>query len=199
MSFDVPDSQKRIAEKAQEQFETLLSNLKLNIEYLDFLCTPLKKYDNLNMDVLSDYRETFRQFQEKVKEKYDNSIKAAFHCMLLMNEFNTDTPVKDMMSSFDGLIKNIEKYVNIYLSIFSNLNNPDFKKDIGSTTESIRKCTNQIRQLVNDRIIQHIDDNILAKDWSSELSTKFEQDVNKNVPLVTQLYEERQKALKQRG
>ena len=72
MSFDVPDSQKRIAEKAQEQFETLLSNLKLNIEYLDFLCTPLKKYDNLNMDVLSDYRETFRQFQEKVKEKYDN-------------------------------------------------------------------------------------------------------------------------------
>jgi hypothetical protein len=48
-------------------------------------------------------------------------------------------------------------------------------------------------------VIQHIDDNILAKDWSSELSNKFEQEVDKKIPLVTQLYEERQRALKQRG
>ena len=199
MSFDVPDSKKEIAEKAQQQFETLLSNLKLNVEYMDFLYIPLKKCSSLNSDVMGDYRDTFMQFQERVKAKYDESIKAAFHCMLLMNEFGTDTPVKDMMSSFDGLIKDLEKFVNIYLSIFSNLNSPDFKKDILATTDTVRKCTNQIKQLVNDRVIQHIDDNILAKDWSSELSNKFEQEVDKKIPLVTQLYEERQRALKQRG
>jgi hypothetical protein len=49
---------------------------------------------------------------------------------------------------------------------------------------------------VNDRILEHIDTNILAKNWESLVNDKYQEKVKNKTPLVVQLYKERQEALK---
>jgi truncated hemoglobin YjbI len=199
MSFEVPDSEKRLAEKAEERFEELLSTMKVAIEYLDLIYGPFKKHDNLDMKLIMHYRKTFRQYRDAVKRRYDKIIKMAFKCVMLMNEFAKDFAIKEIVNSFLAMVKELEKYINIFLSIFSDLSDAEFKNKLISTIDSIRKTSNQIRQVVNDRILDHIDTNILAKNWASDFSDKYQEIVEEKIPLVMQLFRERQQALSERN
>ena len=102
------------------------------------------------------------------------------------------------MDSFMGTIRELEKYIDTYVSIFSNLNSPDFRNHLISTIDSIKKQFNQISQLVTDRVLDHIDNNILAKDWAKNVLDRVDEPLQDRVPLVVQLFRERQKALKER-
>lgn len=198
MNFEVPDSEKRIAEKAQERFEDLLSKMKLATEYLDKIYDPFKRIDNLDTKLIVKYRKTFYDYAEQIKFKYDSIIEKSIDCVILMNEFKTDTIIEEMVNSFMSNMNNLVKYVDGLLSIFTNLNDPDFKPQLISSIDYIRKITSQIKQLVNDRIVEHISTNILAKNWASDFSDNYQKVVEEKVPLVMKLFRERQEALREK-
>jgi dGTP triphosphohydrolase len=195
MNFDVPDSEKRVAEKAEEYFEQLLTDITKISEYLDIIYVPFSKYQNIDTDMLVDYRRTFYQYRDQVKAKFTKVMKKSYKSIALMNEFSVDTATEELMDSFIGSVRELEKYVDTFVSIFSNLNSPEFRTYLISTIDSLKKQLNQIRQLITDRILDHIDSNILAKDWAKDLSERFEEPLQERVPIVVQLFRERQKAL----
>lgn len=195
MNFDVPDSEKRVAEKAEEYFEQLLTDMTKISEYLDIIYIPFSKYQNIDTNMLIDYRRTFHQYRDQVKVKFMNIMKKSYKSIALMNEFSVDTATEELMDSFIGSVRELEKYVDTFVSIFSNLNNPEFRSYLISTIDSLKKQLNQIRQLITDRILSHIDSNILAKDWAKDLSERFQEPFQERVPMVVQLFRERQKAL----
>lgn len=196
MNFKVPESEKRIAEKAEEYFEQLLAQMEDASKYLDIIYGPFQKHQNIDMEMIVEYRRTFRQYKDQVKRKFTKIIKRAYQAISLLNEFNTDTSTEELMNSLMASIRELEKYIDTFVSIFSNFNNPDFGKNILATIDSLRKQMNQIRQFLTDRVLDHIDTNILAKDWAKDLSDRVDQPVHERVPLVVQLFRERQKALK---
>lgn len=198
MNFQVPESEKRVAEKAEEYFEQLLAQIQSVSEYLDVIYHPFKKRQNVDMDMVVEYRKTFRQYRDQVKKKFSSIIKKSYRAVALMNEFSIDTATEELMDSFIGSIRELEKYVDTFVSIFSNMNSSEFRNHLVSTIDSIKKQLSQIRQLVTDRILEHIDSNILAKDWAKDLSERFEEPLEERVPLVVQLFKERQKVLKDR-
>lgn len=195
MNLNVPDSEKRVAEKAEEYFEQLLTDITKISEYLDIIYVPFSKHENLDTEMMVDYRRTFHQYRDQVKIKFTNIMKKSYRSIALMNEFSVDTATEELMNSFIGSIRELEKYVDTFVSIFSNLSNPEFRNYLISTIDSIKKQLNQIRQLITDRILDHIDNNILAKDWAKNLSERFEEPIQERVPMVVQLFRERQKAL----
>ncbi len=195
MNFDVPDSEKRVAEKAEEYFEQLLTDMNDISVYLDIIYIPFSKHDNIDTDMLVDYRRTFHQYRDQVKAKFRNIMKKSYKSVALMNEFSVDTATEELMDSFIGSVRELEKYVDTFMSIFSNLNSPEFRTYLISTIDSLKKQLNQIRQLVTDRILDHIDSNILAKDWAKDLSDRFNEPIQERVPMVVQLFRERQQAL----
>jgi hypothetical protein len=198
MNFNVPDSEKRVAEKAEEYFEQLLSKMEDVSSYLDLIYTPFSKHQNVDSEMLVEYRRTFRQYRDQVQRKFKGIMKMAYRATALMNEFSMDSATEELMNSFMGSIRELEKYVDTFVSIFSNLGSPEFRNHLISTVDSLKKQLNQIRQLVMDRILDHIDSNILAKDWAKDLSDRYDEPLQERVPLVVQLYRERQLALKER-
>ncbi len=198
MNFNVPESEKKVAEKAEEYFEQLLSRMEDVSNYLDLIYVPFSKHQNLDSEMLVEYRRTFRQYRDQVQRKFKVIMKLAYRTTALMNEFSTDSATEELMNSFIGSVRELEKYVDTFVSIFSNLSSPEFRNHLISTVDSVKKQLNQIRQLVMDRILDHIDSNILAKDWAKDLSDRYDEPLQERVPLVVQLYRERQLALKER-
>jgi dGTP triphosphohydrolase len=196
MNFEVPDSEKKVAEQAVEHFEQLLTEFQDLAKYLDYIYLPFSKYDNLNMEMIVKYRDTFKQYRDQVQKKFIKITKLAYNCVALMNSFSTDVATEEIMNSFMGTIKELEKYMDTFISIFTNLNDTNFRQYLIATVDSIKKQKNQIRQLITDRILEHIDSNILAKDWADNLSEKLDRPIQERVPLVVQLFRERQEALK---
>lgn len=198
MHFGVPESEKRIAEKAEEYFDQLLVNIKDAKDYLDLIYVPFQKHQNIDMEMIVEYRKTFREYRDQVQLKFRNMDKKAYKCVALMNTFSTDTATEELMESFIGTIRELDKYVDTFVSIFSNLNSSEFRDHLISTIDSLKKQMNQIEQLIKDRILDHIDSNILGKNWAKDISDRFEESpIEERVPLVVQLFKERQKALQE--
>ena len=195
MNFAVPDSEKKIAEKAEECLEQLLSYIENTSIYLDLIYGPFSKYQNVDMKMIMKYRKVFRQYRDHARNKLMGIVKKASECISLMSRFRTDTATEELMDSFGDLVDELEKYIDTFVSIFSNLSNPEFRTHLISTIDSVKKQMNQVRQLVTDRILDHIESNILAKNWESNLSEYTEGPIKEHVPLVIQLFRERQKAL----
>lgn len=199
MHFGVPESEKRVAEKAEEYFDQLLANMEDAKDYLDLIYVPFQKHQNIDMEMIVEYRKTFREYRDQVQLKFRNIAKKGYKCVALMNAFSTDTATEEIMDSFIGTIRELDKYVDTFVSIFSNLNSSEFRDHLISTIDSLKKQMNQIEQLIKDRILDHIDSNILAKNWAKDISDRFEgsQPIEERVPLVVQLFKERQKALQE--
>lgn len=198
MRFDIPESEKRIAEKAEEYFNQILLSVRDAKEYLDIIYVPFQKHQNIDMEMITEYRKTFRDYRDQVKLKFINIIKKAYKCVALMNNFSTDTATEELMDSFIGAIRELDKYVDTFVSIFSNLNSSEFRNYLISTIDSLKKQMNQVEQLIRDRILEHIDSNILVKNWAKDVSNHFDDEpIEERVPLVVQLFKERQKALKE--
>ena len=199
MNFEVPQSEKQIAQKAEEYFEQLLFQLEKAVTYLDIIYVPFQKHENIDTDMIVDYRKTFRDYMRQVQKKFKGIFKRSYKAVALMNEFSTDTATEELMDSFMGSIRELEKYIDTFVSIFSNLSSKDFRTYLISTIDSIKRQVSQIRQLVKDRVLEHIDSNILAKDWAKNLSDKFDEPLHERVPLVVQLFRERQQALQDKS
>jgi len=196
MSFDVPDSERRTAEKAKEAFKQLSSQLKLTVEYLSLIYEPFKKYEQIDPKEVAEHRVLLRKIQRKAADKFKKISRQYNKCLGLMQEFSTDTRTEVLMTSFADAKEDVFKQVRTFLSIFSNLDSTDFRNNLVSSIEAIRKQINQLRQLISDRIISHIDSNILAKSWIDTISDKYQDKVQEKVPLIIELFRERQQSLK---
>lgn len=194
MSFDIPDSEKRIAEKAKESFIELNGYIKLLNEYLDMIYDPFKNAGTIDPAEVLKNRVLLRKIRDKTEEKFQKITRRADKCMILMREFSSDTDTEDMMNAFTDSLEDVEKQIEIFLSIFSNLDNTDFCPNLIASIDAIKKQGNQVRQLVKDRIVQHIDTNILAKNWTSRVSEKYRDKVHEKLPWIVELFKERQKA-----
>jgi transcriptional regulator of heat shock response len=195
MSFTIPDSERRIAEKAEEQFERLISRLKLVMEHLDFIYLPFYRHENIDPEELSNYRAVLRDYRDEVKKNFEQVLYESDQAMILMGQFASDTATEEMMKSFDDITRELKRQVNIFLTLFTNITSPDFRNYLLASIDSIRKQVNQFKQLINDRILEHIDTNILAKNWMSDLANKYEGQVRQRIPLTVELFQERQRAL----
>lgn len=196
MNVDVPDAERRTAEKASESFESIIAQIKLALEHLDLIYTPFSKKQNIDADEVAENRAVLKKYSKKTKDIFDKIIESSFKSVSLMSEFSTDSAVEELMGSFVSSVKELEKQVNILISIFSNLSNPEFRNQLLQAIDSVRKQSSQLRQLVNDRVLEHIDTNILAKNWESLVNDKYQDKIKSKTPLIVELYQERQEALK---
>jgi hypothetical protein len=81
------------------------------------------------------------------------------------------------------------------MDILDDFKSPDFRTNVLSAIENIRKESSEIEKLIRDRIIPHIDANILANDWISNTGDKLQVKIENRIPIITELFNERQKAL----
>lgn len=195
MSFDVPDAEKRVAEKASELFDELSGRLRVASNHLNIIYEPISKYEKIDSELLLEHREVFRNYRDQIKKNFETVMNLAFKAVILMGEFSTDTRTVEMMNSFIGSMKELEKQVNRLLGIFSDISNASFRDGIVRSIESVKEEANQVKHLINDRILNHIDTNILAKKWTSNVTDEYQNKVYEKLPLVVELWKERQKAL----
>ena len=194
MNTDVPDAEKRMAEKASEQFESVIAQVKLALEYLDFLYVPFSKIETFDNEQLVKNRNIIRNYKEAVKFKLENIIRTGYKAISLMTNFSTDSSVEELMGSFVAQLKDFERNADHLLSILSNINSTDFKDALIAAIDSVKTQGVQLKQLVNDRILEHIDTNILAKNWDSLVNDKFKsKEEEPKLPYMIELFRQRNK------
>jgi dGTP triphosphohydrolase len=128
-------------------------------------------------------------------DNFNEFKKQAFKTFTLFQFFIADTQMSKLSKSFVSAISDMEKQVNRFIDLFSNLESKDFPTAIVKAIENIKKELAQFKQIVEDRIMDHVQNNILARSWVDNISDEIQQKVEKNIPFSVQLVNERNEKL----
>ena len=197
MTYQVSDAEKDQAEKAMRWFNHCVKVLENCEEHLNLIYNPFKKNSDIKPEQVFKIRAALRRYRDKVVENFNNFKKVSFKCYVLMQPFTSDTQTEKLVKSFVSAIEDIETQVNRFIELFSNLKSEDFPKAIVPAVDNIKKEIAQLEQIIEDRIKDHLQTNVLARNWVDNVSDELQEKVEKKSPLVMQLVEDRMKILEE--
>lgn len=184
MSFDVPDSEKRIASEALEMLEKLLSLIMLSEEHLDII------YDafygkTLSPNEVYEKRGVLNRYRKKIKENFSDIKFQSINIIKKLYFFSSDTQMMELLNTIKDAMDMTEKKVVKLLDFLNDFKSKTFIEDIIKTIDEIKESTKELKDLTKERVIDFIEENILAKNLTEGLG------IEEKVPLIQQLYEER--------
>jgi uncharacterized protein Yka (UPF0111/DUF47 family) len=193
LSFDVPDNEKVMAKKAVKAFLQVKEKIEALNTHLDIIYNPFNAHQTISTKSIIDNRGALIRYKNKVRDNFNNIAKTALYCVAHMNQFSNDTHSVELMRSFVESIGDIEDQVKIFDSIFKNLKAKEFRDNVLKVVQGIKKQAAQVTKLIDERLLNHINTNILATNWKENLSQELKFQIEDKEPYIKRLYNDREK------
>lgn len=195
MSYDVSDSEKQQAERALNAFRAAAGLLMVASDHLNIMKTPFKDNSEMEPEDVMKARAVIRRFRDSAIDNFDKFKHVSFQCIRLMQTFATDTQTVKLIKSFISEVDELEIKVNAFSELFNDLQSKDFPKNVVVYIEDIQKQCDNIDEIIDERIISHIQSNILASSWVDSISNDLQMKIEKKTPLIVDLFNKRQDQL----
>lgn len=195
MTYDVSDEEKMQAERALVFFNHALKLLQLATDHLDIMKTPFKNNPDMDPKEVMSARAAIRRFRDKSVENFNLFKKAAFQCVKLMQDFSNDTQTLKLMKTFISTVNELEDKVNKFVDLFTDLEDKSFASSVVSAIELVQSECEDISEIIEDRIKDHIQQNILATNWVDTVGDELEMKIEPKTPLILDLFNQRQDQL----
>lgn len=192
MSYEVTGEEKATAEKALIIFNATNNFLDKAKDYLDIIYNAFSGSE-VDVDQVWKYRAALRKYRDNSINKFNQFKIGSFNCVRVMNSFSFDTQTIKLIKSFTNAVEELESMVNDYVDLFDDLKSKDFSSDVVKSIDKIRNKCDEISALIDDRIKPHIKNNILSKNWVSSVSDELQMKIEKKVPLMIDIYQDKNK------
>jgi len=195
MSYEISDPEKKQAERALLYFAGALKLLEKASEHLNIMKTPFKDNPDIPPEEVMKARAAVRRFRDQAIDNFNLFKKAGFQCVNIMQEFASDTQTVKLMKSFISSVEELEVLVNKFADLFEDLKSKDFPKNIVANIESIQHQCTDIEEIIDERIKNHIQTDILATSWVDSIGNDLEMKIEQKTPLILDLFNKRQDQL----
>ena len=195
MSYEVSDSEKEAAETALLCFNHAQKKLVLAAEHLNIMKTPFKDNPEMDPKELMKARAAIRRFRDKAIDNFNEFKSSSFKCVNSMQPFASDTQTVKLMKSFISSVDDLEIQVNDFTDLFMDLESKEFPKNVVAAIEGIQTQCEEIEEIMDERIKNHIQTNILATSWVDSVSNDLQMQIEQKTPLIMDLFNKRQDQL----
>lgn len=203
MSYEVSVAEKEQATKSIALFKFTNKKLKKSSEHLNIMKNPLKDNPEIPPKDIMKVRAAIRRFRDESVDNFNEFKKYSFKCVQVMQTFGSDTHIIKLIKSFINSIDELEKEVNKFVDLFSDLQSKDFVKNIVSSIDVIQKQCDELSDLIEERILNYIKSNVLASTWIDSVGNELQLKIEKKKPLILELFNQRQdqinEAIKERS
>jgi hypothetical protein len=191
LSYEVSGDEKKRAEKLIMAIDLAITSLRSCDDHLNIMYTPFKNNPSVSTEEVFKYRAALRRYRDESIKNFNEFKKIAFRCYVLMNKFTPDTQMVKLIKSFTMSVSDIEKQVNIFAGAFDDLEVKDFPILLTKCIDNIKKEVAQLKQILEDRVKPHIQNNILARNWVDTISNTLQEKIEEKIPLTVKLVNER--------
>lgn len=195
MSFDIPETEKQKAQDAINALDKVLSSLDVAKDHIEYMYEPFKNSESVSPESLHNVRGVVDRYKEQIKKNFSQTNKHALMAYAALDEFKSDTHIDELNNTFKKTMGDLTDQVNILMKVFGNLESADFKNQLVSACDSIFKAAFEVTKLVNERILDFLNNNIIGKDWIADTKKEVDFQISSKVPYITQLFEERKEIL----
>lgn len=191
LSVEISDTEKKAAYKAIIKLEKLEKRLSSFNKYLNTMYHPFKKYNAISDESILKYRGAIWKYANKIRDDFEELREIAGECVEYLKVFDTDSHINDIINTFDDSIGEIDDRVSIAFTAISNWSGPSYKDNVLKALESLKKDVAELRKLIYDRIIEHINNNIIDKNWIDSISDNIKKDLKEKGPHISKLHKKR--------
>jgi len=195
ISFEIPESEKQQAREMVEVFKKVIVAMTQAKKHLNDMYEPFKGTQAVSPEELENIRGQVHRYKLQVKQNFEQVKLLAGYAMAKLNDFSSDTHITELENTFSDSFSDLEKQVNVLLEVMGEIEASDFRDKFIFCVDAIRTEAFELEKLINDRIIDYIDTNILAKTWMDDVQEALEGKIKSRIPYITQLFYERKKAL----
>lgn len=187
MSSPVTEAEKKQAEASLVAFEKCLNLLNISKDHLDIMYTPFKDHPEISPEEITKFRAAIRRFRDKVLDNFGQFKISAVRCITLMTFFSSDTDINNLLNSFINAVGELETDVNEFSSLFNKLEGKDFVPQVLKQIETIQSKCDEIKEIVEERVMEDIKTDILGKTWIDSITEKHQLQIEKKKPLILEL------------
>lgn len=187
ISFDISSEEQHQAQQLLIYIDQCLRLLKDAKEYLDTIKIPFENNPETKPKEILSQRFYLREFRDKSIEKFNDFKKACFHCVICINKFSSDPQVLKISKSFISTVDDLEKSVNKFVNLFSNLEGDNFVKDIIDVTKLIQSKCDDAQDILEERLKNYIGSNVLNETWVDKVQKDFNFAVEKKKPRMLEI------------
>jgi cysteinyl-tRNA synthetase len=198
MASDIPDSEKETVKEAKMYFEAVANTLKIATEHLDHIYEPFSEHTNISIDSVVQNRGVLQgRYSTRVKDNFNKVKRYGLSAVRKLNTISTgDNTIRELINTFVESVGDVEEHVNAFLDIIKNdFQSPDFRDKIIGTVDNVKKQSTELDEFIYDRMIKHIDEHILTKNWMNDTRDEYQVDMGEEMPLVTRLLKEREEKI----
>lgn len=199
MSIAIPDSEVNVA-------KSIISNLnKLSKKYdafnslLDNMYTPFADAESISKESINKHKSAIWDFKKSIEETLSEVQSVSLICYKDLTYFASDTDINELKETFRDKTSQIDDDCRILCDALKTWEAEDFREIVVKSIENLKKQISESRELINDRIIKHINDNILDNSWVKNIGDKLQVEIKEREPFIKQLYDEREQKLRQMG
>ncbi len=193
LSYSVTDEEKNKAENALAYYDFLLKTSAEANAHLDLIYIPFKDGEAITPDQSWSARAALWRYRDANIKIFNKLNRIAFKCYAIMHNFSSDAQVVKLNKSFVLSVGDIEKQVNRFAKLFKDLKSKEFGTSIIKSIDNIKKEIAQLEQIVEDRIIVYIENDLLNKSWVDVVSKELQQKIEEKIPESIQLVNKRSK------
>lgn len=168
LSYDISDAEKQQAEKSLLCFDNAVKYLNKATDYLNIMATPFKDHPDIKTADIIEYRAALRRYRDKLIENFDNFTQASRRCHKAMQPFLSDTQILKLVNLFVSSIEEIGKKVNNLSNLFDDLESKTFVQDVNKLLDELSKSCDELKEIIEDRIIDYIKTNVIGKNWVNQ-------------------------------
>lgn len=195
MSFEIPEEDKAVARVALKYLDAVSKQLSEFDSYLNIIYQPFSDNQNISEESILKYRGFLIRFKNKMVEKYKEMARTVLNVIKALKHFSTDSHSNELIKALVDSFSDIDNGVNELEKVLKNYTSKDFRDNLLKVIQNIRKQKTQTEDLINDRILEHINTNILANNWIDGLAKEFNLDLSEQEPYLQKLYKERENRL----
>lgn len=185
MSYQVSNQEKDLAKKSIDVFNATIITLSKAEVYLSEIKSPFEKDPNISSDKIWEYRAAFWKFRDEFVKKVDFFKKACFICIKVTRPFSFDTQVINLLSSFSNTVEEFDKAVRDFVDLFKDLKTKEFGTELIKIIGKLEENASKIKDLISERVIPHIEKNILATTWTDDVGAKIRSTIgDRKRPIV---------------
>jgi hypothetical protein len=188
VTLPVFESEKKEAETLVDSFNHALAVLSIAKDHLDIMSDSFSSISDISKDDIYKKRGLFNRYNQKLLSNFNEFMEDLFNAIKLFNKFANDPKVNELIESIIQVSGNITEKVNDLIERLKDYDSESYIEDCKGLIDKINTSSNEFEELINDRVLQFVDDDILNKNWLEEVS--------ENKPIDQRLNEERQQALR---
>lgn len=184
----IPEADKEIAKLCIELLKSTVTRLGYSDDLLNKMYLPFKENTGASTESFKKDSPAIFRYKENIKKTFSEIKYMVLKSIGQFVYFDSDTKAHEMNESLKELSQDLENLVVEVLDVMDDVEDPNFQTNIIKGMDSIKQQTTSVVELIEDRIIDYLEDNILNTNWFNKSKSDIQLELNEKIPNLTKLY-----------